>query len=183
MIDQAVETVQFVLQGYCEGAHPVDGIESLLNEAWYSELISLIKAGDSENAIALAKQNFTAEYIPENVQQFEDNGVIFIETLDTGLVNPYLENDDEHDIPLFKWIGANFLMEAPREVIEEWLEKNEDGSRAFSQDKFDDWFGTDNELQDGCCYNLGTSWYDLDGLGENGCKIDTNLLIKEINGG
>ena len=83
---------------------------------------------------------------------------------------------------LFKWIGARFLLEVPAGLSSLWIETNEKGLIMFSQDKFDHWLGDESVLQDGCCYNLGSCWYDLDGFGENGCNVIGDSVVKGLNG-
>jgi len=84
-------------------------------------------------------------------------------------------------MPLFKWIGAHFLMEGPTDIVSQWIESDEDGLKYFCQELFDDWFGNDDRLQDGCYYALGSCWYDLDGFGENGGSISASSVIAGLD--
>jgi hypothetical protein len=172
-----MSTSQFILEGYCQGAYPVDGLDVIACEQWYNEILEAIRGNDFGAALRIAKEHFNAEYNTESISRFEDNGIRYIRTVDTNLNLPFIENDGSTDIPLFKWVGAHFLMEAPTEIVSEWLQTDDDGKQYFSQEKFDDWFGSDDYLQDGCGYNLGSCWYDLEGFGENGCSVDPSSII------
>lgn len=174
---------QFIIEGYCQGAYPVDSdnLEEISSETWYNELIDAIRSGDDQTALRIAEDNFVAEYNTESIQKFESDGVRYIRTLATNLNLPYVENDGSSEIPLFKWVGAHFLMEAPTEVVSQWLESDENGKQSFSQMLFEEWLGDDDRLQDGCYYALGTCWYDLEGYGENGGSIDASSVIAGLD--
>ena len=176
-----MSTSQFILEGYCQGAYPVEGLEEIASEPWYNEILEAILGNDLDAAIRIAKDYFNAEYNTESITRFEDNGIRYIRTLDINLNLPFIQNDGSNDIPLFKWVGAHFLMEAPTEIVSEWLETDDDGKQYFSQEKFDDWFGSDDYLQDGCGYNLGSCWYDLEGFGENGCSVDPSSVVAGLS--
>ena len=62
-------------------------------------------------------------------------------------------------------------MEAPEEVVKQWRAADGSADQPVSLDKLNDWLGDDEPLQDGCIYSLGTCWYDLEGMGEKGCRI------------
>jgi len=155
----------------------VDGLDEIVCEPWYTEILEAIRGNDYGAALRIAKENFKAEYNTESISRFEDNGIRYIRTVDTNLNLPFIENDGNADMPLFKWIGAHFLMEAPTEIVNEWLQTDNNGKQYFSQERFDDWFGSDDYLQDGCGYNLGSCWYDLEGFGENGCSVDPSSVM------
>lgn len=171
----------FILDGFCNGAFPVNGIESICKDDWYFELINFIKAGQTEKAITLAESKFSAEYAIENLDLFEECGIRFVHTLSIGLADPFVEKVNGQDVALFRWIGAQFLMEGPVRIVHSWTNTLEDGSKIFSEEKFDEWLGDDGYLQDGCCYFLGDCCYDLEGFGENGCTIDEDSVIKGLN--
>lgn len=177
-----METTQFILEGYCQGAYPVEGHEDIVDEDWYKELIELIKKGNRSAALAIAKEHFTAEYNTQDIDIFDECGIAYVKTLSVNLNLPFIENDGENDIALFKWIGGHFLMEGPSDIVEKWTEAGERGSKVFSQQKFDKWFGDDSSLQDGCCYNLGACWYDLEGFGENGCSVYGESVVLGLEG-
>ena len=172
-----MKNVQFILEGCCQGAYPVDGIEELLGEQWYVDLVSHIKNNEFESAIKVAKEHFSAEFNPENITVLQENGFRFVKTLSVNLNLPYVENEGGNDIALFKWIGATFLMEGPREIAEKWLIILYNGAKAFDQARFEEWLGGEDSLQDGCCYSLGPAWYDLEGFGENSCNVDQDSLM------
>ena len=177
MACSSMENVQFILEGCCQGAYPVDGIEELLGEQWHADLVSHIKNNEFESAIKVAKEHFSAEFNPENITALEENGFRFVKTLSVNLNLPYVENECDNDIALFKWIGGTFLMEGPREIAENWLIILDNGDKAFDQARFDEWLGGEDSLQDGCCYRLGPAWYDLEGFGENSCNVDQDSLM------
>ena len=162
---------QFILEGYCRGAYPVEGISEISGEAWYQQALTLIKEDRPDEALKIAEANFSAEYCVDNISKFEANQVQYIETTAKSLSQPFIDIDGDQEILLFKWIGANFLMEAPEELVNQWREVNENGDEALSLEKLNSWLGDDEPLQDGCIYNFGTCWYDLEGIGENGCRI------------
>ena len=172
-----MENVQFILEGCCQGAYSVDGIEELLGEQWHADLVSHIKNNELESAIKVAKEHFSAEFNSENISALEETGFRFVKTLSVNLNLPYVENEGGNEIALFKWIGATFLMEGPRAIAEEWLITLENGVKVFDQARFDEWLGSEDSLQDGCCYCLGPAWYDLEGFGENSCAVDQDSLM------
>jgi len=178
-----VGTSQFIIEGYCQGAYPVDddNLNEILGESWYQELINAVRAGDTHSALRIAKENFKAEYNTESIYQFESNGIRYVKTLSTNLNLPFIESNGSADMPLFKWIGAHFLMEGPTDIVSQWIESDEDGLKYFCQELFDDWFGNDDRLQDGCYYALGSCWYDLDGFGENGGSISASSVIAGLD--
>jgi len=175
-----METTQFILEGYCQGAYPVEGNEDIVDEEWYKEIIDLIRKGDHSAALEIAKEHFIAEYNTENIAIFDECGIAYVRTLSANLKLPFIENNGENDIALFKWIGGHFLMEGPSDIVESWIEADERGLKIFRQEKFDNWFGDDSSLQDGCCYNLGPCWYDLEGFGENGCRVIAESVVSGL---
>lgn len=177
VVELYLKTIRFAMDGRCKGARPVEGIDEIASEPWYHKLIQCIKNGDENQAIELANANFSAEYITENLPILEESGIAYVGTESVFLRDPYIEQEgDNGEIALFGSMGARFLMEAPSQIVDKWLVPLEDGSKAFSEDRFSDWLGTDTYLQDGCAYHLGSCWYDLDGFGENGCRIDGNSI-------
>jgi len=176
-------TSQFIIEGYCQGAYPVDpdNLREISDKPWYKELLESIRTGDAQSALRIAKENFTAEYNTESILKFENNGIRYVRTLNTNLNLPFAENDETTDIPLFKWVGAHFLMEGPTDVVRQWLQSDEEGNQYFSQVLFEEWFGDDDRLQDGCYYALGTCWYDLEGYGENGGSIEATSVIAGLD--
>jgi hypothetical protein len=172
-----MSTSQFILEGYCQGAYPVEGLQEITSESWYNEILEAIRGNDLGEALKIAKEHFSAQYITESISRFEENGIRYIRTVETNLSLPFIENDENTDIPLFKWAGAHFLMEAPTEIVSEWIASDDDGKNTFCQERFDEWFGSDDCLQDGCGYHLGSCWYDLEGFGENGCSIVPSSVV------
>ena len=171
--------MKFIVEGFCQGSSPIEDedIEILSGEEFYSELINLISNNDQDEAIKCAEKYFNAEYCLDNVSALDDEGFEFVETSSVNLNNPFLEEVDGVKVPLFKWIGAEFILKGPREVVRNWM-KEADGKFVFNDELFEEWMeqnGVDS-LQDGCCYNLGSACYGLNGFGENGCSINTKSL-------
>ena len=174
--------IEIKIDGYCQGAYPVEGLDELVNEKFCSELIQLISSGQNEEAEKFAIQFFSAEYILDNVDSLDQAGFEFVKTTRVSLKLPFIEENDEFKIPLFKWIGAEFLISGPSEIILKWL-KIENDKYKFDNDLFNTWMednGSDS-LQDGCSYSLGSAWYDLEGFGENGCSINTSFIEDTVN--
>lgn len=176
-----MSTSQFILEGYCQGAYPVDGLDEIACERWYNEILQAIRGNDPSEALRIAKEHFRAEYVTESISRFEDNDIRYIRTVGTNLDLPFIEDNGSTGIPLFRWVGAHFLMEAPTEIVSEWLQADDNGKQYFSQERFDDWIGDDNYLQDGCSYSLGGCLYDLEGFGENGCTIDGDSVVHGLS--
>lgn len=172
-----MSTSQFILEGYCQGAYPVEGLQKITTESWYNEILEAIRANDLGAALRIAEEHFKAEFNTESISKFEESGIRYIRTIAANLNVPFIENGEKTDIPLFKWIGAHFLMEGPTEIVSEWIASGDDGKKHFCQERFDEWLGSDDYLQDGCVYNLGSCWYDLEGFGENGCSIVPTSVV------
>ena len=170
-------TSQFILEGYCKGSYPVDGIQDLLDEPWLARAIQHIKDKQQEKAVHLISEHFTAEFVSSNISGFEANEIRFLRTLSSNFSPPAIASDEFGEFPIFKWIGAHFLMEGPTSIVSGWLTNNEDGKKVFSQQRFDNWLSDKDPLQDGCIYHLGPCWYDLDGFGTNGCSIMEDSVI------
>ena len=109
--------IKFRLDGFLKGAFPIDeeAIEIISELDYYEEVIELISSGDSESAKKLLEGNFEAEFIIENISCLEENDFEFIETESVSLELPFVEKIDGIDIPLFKWMGASFILEGPKE--------------------------------------------------------------------
>ena len=107
----------------------------------------------------------------------------FIETSSLDLHNTFSEQVNGIKVSLFRWIGAEFILEGPREAVMNWMKKKSDGNYAFDEELFYDWIeGNGGEsLQDGCCYNLGAVSYDLMGMEENGCSINNKFIEEAFN--
>ncbi len=180
-----LKDMKFVIEGYCNGASPLEDedIEMLAEENFYAELITLISNKHNDKAIELAINYFTAEFCLENVSVLENEGFEFIETSSVNLLDPFLEEVNGIQVPLFRWIGAKFILEGPRETIRNWMKKKSDGNYSFDEELFFDWVEENggDQLQDGCCYNLGAVGYDLMGMGENGCSINIKSIEEAFN--
>ena len=177
--------IKLKLEGYLKGGYPVneEDIDMISELDFYGELIDLISNSEEEEAIDLASKNFTADYMIDEVAILEKKGFKFLETEGSVFLNgPFIEELNGVKIPLFRWIGAGFILEGPKETISNWMD-NEGDIYVFNKDLFDDW-KDDNDvwgLQDGCRYHFAGAWYDLEGFGDNGCIIDKEFLEDSFN--
>ena len=130
--------IKFRLDGFLKGGFPIDeeAIEIISELDYYDEVIELISSGDSESAKKLLEGNFEAEFIIENISCLEENDFEFIETESVSLELPFVEKIDGIDIPLFKWMGASFILEGPKEIISQWMKKNENNYYEFKEELF-----------------------------------------------
>tara|TARA_S200000501_G_scaffold377803_1_gene437526 strand:+ start:2630 stop:3166 length:537 start_codon:yes stop_codon:yes gene_type:complete len=175
--------LRFKVHGSLKGGFPLEDQEyDFVNgEDYYQELINLISQAEEEKALDLAKKEFGAEFIIENIEAFEE-GFEFVETESVSLKSPFIEEIDGIKIPLFRWIEATFILEGPKEVIENWMIKNKDNKYLFSEELFDEWMEDNSgELQDGPGYYLKDVSYDLIGFGTNSCSIDKDSIEKSFN--
>ena len=176
--------IKFRLDGFLKGGFPIDeeAIEIISELDYYDEVIELISSGDSESAKKLLEGNFEAEFIIENISCLEENDFEFIETESVSLELPFVEKIDGIDIPLFKWMGASFILEGPKEIISQWMKKNENNYYEFKEELFEEWMNENGEeIQDGCAYNIDGACYDLSGFGTNGCCINKEYIEKAYN--
>ena len=178
--------IKLKLESYLEGGYPIREcidfwIFSELD--FYDELIDLISNSKKEEAIDLASKNFGAYYHISNIEILEEKGFKFLETGSVSLTDPFIQElKGGKKIPLFRWIGASFFLEGPKEIISNWMDK--DGDRyEFNNELFEEWMD-DNDvcgLQDGCGYALGEVAYDLEGFGTHGCHIDKYFIEDSFN--
>jgi len=176
--------IKFQLDGFLKGGFPIDeeAIEIITELDYYEEVIELISSGDKEGAKKLLEGNFEAEFIIENISCLEENDFEFIETESVSLELPFIERIDGIDIPLFKWMGASFILEGPKEIISKWMKKNENNYYEFNEELFEEWMNENGEeIQDGCGYNIEGACYDLSGFGTNGCSINKEYIEKVYN--
>ena len=178
--------IKLKLEGFLKGGYPFDedAIDIISKLDFHNELIDLIETGKEEEAIDLASKNFRAEYMIEGVGILEEKGFKFLETEGIFLNGSFIEELRGVKIPLFKWIGAGFILEGPKEIINQWMKKNQSGYYEFDEDTFNNWleeFGEGDWLQDGCGYNLAGASYDLEGFGQNGCIIDKEFIEDSFN--
>ena len=176
--------IKFRLDGFLKGGFPIDeeAIEIISELDYYYELIELISSGDIESAKKLLEGNFEAEFIIENISCLEENDFEFVETESVSLELPFVKKIDGIDIPLFKWMGASFILEGPKEIISQWMKKNENNYYEFKEELFEEWMNENGEeIQDGCGYNIEGACYDLSGFGTNGCSINKEYIEKAYN--
>jgi len=178
--------IKLKFEGYLKGGYPIDeeAIDLILELDFYNDLIDLISNNKDKEAIDLASKYFEAEYIISNLSILEEKGFEFIENEDIFLNGPFIEELNGVKIPLFRWIGAGFILEGPKEIISKWMIKNQSGYYEFDEDIFNNWldeFGDGDCLQDGCGYNLAGACYDLEGFGSNGCSIDKEFIEDSFN--
>ena len=179
-----MERIKFKVDGYLEGGSPIEeeDIETITELDCYKELIGFIEEGNEKEALNLVNQNLDAEFIIENISSFEDEGFEFVEVKNISVLNPHIEEIDGIKIPLFKYFQASFILEGPKEVIRDWMDK-EDNIYKFNEILFEEWLedkGGDG-LQDGCSYSFGGACYDLNDFGSNACSIDSELIEKAFN--
>ena len=55
-----MKTSQFILEGFCQGAFPVEGISDIAQEEWYQQAINCIKEERHEDALQIAEAHFSA---------------------------------------------------------------------------------------------------------------------------
>ena len=178
--------IKLKLESYLKGGYPIREcidfwIFSKLD--FYDELIDLISNSKKEEAIDLATKNFAAHYQISNVEILSEKGFKFQETESVFLTDPFIEElKGGKKIPLFRWIGASFILEGPKEIISNWMDKDGD-TYEFNNTLFEEWMD-DNDLwglQDGCGYALGEVAYDLEGFGTHGCHIDKYFIEDSFN--
>lgn len=178
-----MDTIRLILEGSCKGTKPVNyGIEELTNEEWYSPLLYLILEKKCRAAEELVKKWLNAEFLLENLEKLDKLGFQYVETLSTYVSDPFTEEVDGIKIPLFRWIGAEFVIDAPVDVVNEWISKDGAGKLILDDDALSEWLEeNDCKLQDGCIYRVGSIWYDLEGFGENRCNINKSKLEQAVN--
>ena len=179
-----MDRIKFQVDGYLEGGFPIeeDDIETITELDCYKELIGYIEEGNDKEAVSLANQNLDAEFIIENISSFEDEGFEFIEVKNISVLNPHIEEINGIKIPSFKYFQASFILEGPKEVISDWMDK-EDNIYKFNEELFEEWLDENggDGLQDGCGYNLDGACYDLRGFGSNACSINNESIEKAFN--
>jgi hypothetical protein len=174
---------RFILEGFCNGSYPVDGVEEIKSEMWYLDLVAAIKENRGKDAEEIANKYITASYDIDSIPKFADNDFVYLETLSKYVTDPIVDAENDHEVALFRWITAEFLIEGPTDIVESWTDTLSDGIRIFSQEAFDEWLFDDEsfeKLQDGCRYNLGSAWYDLEGFGENGCTVQGESVVTNL---
>ena len=176
--------IKFQVDGYLENGFPVEeeDIDTIIELEYYEELIELIEVGNEEKAINLVNQNLDAEFIIENISPFEDAGFEFLDVKNVSAKSPYIEEIDGVKIPLFKNISASFILEGPKEIISQWMDK-EGNINKFNEELFEEWLDENggDGLQDGCGYNLDGACYDLRGFGSNACSVNNESIEKAFN--
>ena len=178
-----MDRIKFQVDGYLEGGFPIeeDDIETITELDCYEELIGFIEEGNEKEALNLVNHNLDAEFIIENISSFEDENFEFIEVKNISVLNPHIEVINGIKIPLFKYFQASFILEGPKEVISDWMDK-EDNIYKFNEELFEDWLDENggDSLQDGCSYFFGGACYDLDGFGCNACSINSESIEKSF---
>ena len=179
-----MDRMKFQIDGYLESGFPIEeeDIETITELDCYEELIDFIEGGNKKEALNLVNQNLDAEFIIENISPFEDEGFEFIEVKNISVLNPYIEEIDGIKIPLFKYFQASFILEGPKEIISDWMNK-EDNVYKFNEEIFEEWLDENggDGLQDGCSYSFAGACYDLNGFGSNACSINPESIEKEFN--
>jgi len=179
-----MENIKFQVDGYLEGGFPVEeeDIETIIELDYYDQLIDLIETGNFAEVINLVNENLDAEFIVEDIDPLDDEGFEFVEVKNISAHSPYIEEIDGVKIPLFRNISANFMLEGPKEIIINWMDK-EGHMYKFNEELFEEWLDENGggELQDGCSYNLDGACYDLSGFGSNACSVNKESIEKAFN--
>ena len=180
-----MDTIKFKVDGYLEGGFPVEeeDIETITELDYYEELIKLIENGNEKEASNLVNQNLEAEFIIENISPFEDEGFECVGVKNVSAAFPYVEETENgKKIPAFKHLSASFILEGPKEIISNWMDKQGDIYK-FNEELFEQWLDENggDGLQDGCGYNLDGACYDLHGFGSNVCSINHESVEKAYN--
>tara|TARA_B100001989_G_scaffold177863_1_gene128777 strand:+ start:255 stop:803 length:549 start_codon:yes stop_codon:yes gene_type:complete len=179
-----MKNIQFQVDGYLEGGFPLEeeDIETIIELAYYDQLIDLIENGNFEEVINLVNEKLDAEFIVENIAPLEDEGFEFLDVKNISARSPYIEEIDGVKIPLFKNISANFLLKGPKEIIINWMDKKGDRYK-FNEELFEEWLDENEggELQDGCSYNLDGACYELSGFGSNACSVNKESIEIAFN--
>ena len=179
-----MQSIKFQVDGYLEGGFPLEeeDIETIIELDYYDQLIDLIETGNNQEAIHLVNENLDAEFIVENIAPLEDQGFEFLDVKNISALSPYIEEIDGVKIPLFRNISANFMLEGPKEIIINWMDKEGDIYK-FNEKLFEEWLDKNggDALQDGCSYNLDGACYDLSGFGSNACSINQESINKAFN--
>ena len=175
------DEVYIVLESHCSGAYPIDGLEEVTNENLFSELVNSILDYNLHCAKDIALSNLSAEFCTGAIRKFHSSGIKYVSTLSVDIEDPFVDHDSEVIVPLFRWISARFLVSIPKVTLDEWLDFLEDGATFYNEDKFRNWLGTENSLQDGCTYFLGVCLYELTNVGEHSCVIDAGSVNAIFN--
>lgn len=179
-----MENITFQVDGYLEGGFPVEeeDIKTITELDYYDLLIGFIENGKSEEAINLLNENLDAEFIIENIDPLENQGFKFLDVKKVSAQCLYIEEVDGIKIPLFKRISATFTLEGPKEIMNNWMDKDGDIYK-FNEELFEEWLDENggDGLQDGCSYNLDGACYDLTGFGSNACAINKQSIEKAFN--
>ena len=180
-----METLKFQVDGYLEGGFPVEeeDIETITELDYYDRLINFIEEGNEKEALNLVNKNLSAEFIIENISAFEDEGFECVDVKNVSAAFPYVEETQGGTkLPLFKYIKASFILEGPKKIISNWMDKEGDKYK-FNEETFEEWMdenGCDG-LQDGCGYNLDGACYDLSSFGDNACSVNKESIEKAFN--
>ena len=178
-----MDRIKFEFDGRLVSSFPIDeeDIEIITELDIYNQLIDFIEVGNEKEALNLANKNLEAEFNIDKIPSFEDEGFECLEVKNIHVEFPYIEEINEIKIPLFKYFQAGFILEGPKEVIGDWMDK-QDNIYKFNQELLEEWFDErGSRLQDGCSYFFGGVCYDLIGSGYNGCEIDPESIEKAFN--
>ena len=102
-------------------------------------MIDFIEEGNEKEALNLANQNLEAEFIVENIPSLEDQGFEYVEVKNIFVEFPYIEEINGIKIPLFKHSQASFILEVPKEIVSDWMDK-QDNIYKFNQELLEKWF-------------------------------------------
>jgi len=171
--------VRVILEASLKGGSPMlddedDEPNPVLASSWYQKSCQLAKAGDHSGLSELVARKLKAVFQLDEVSPFKIKGSLVASRVTaSGASSSKLAGSPGKQILVFRHWGASFEVDLPRKIVEKWTEKLPSGDRIFSRDLFDKWLDdTGACLQDGVRYYLDELCYDLEGMGENGCRVD-----------
>ena len=146
----------------------------VLSSSWYQKSCQLAKAANHVGLSELVASKLKAVFLLDEVGPLKSEGSLIASRVTaSGASAQKLAGSPGKWILMFRHWGASFEVDLPRKIVEKWTEKLPSGDRIFSGDLFDKWLDdTGAHLQDGVRYYLDELWYDLEGMGENGCRVD-----------
>jgi len=171
--------VRVILHGYLKGGAPIfedwdDEANRVLSSSWYQKSCQLAKAANQVGLSELVASKLEAVFLLDEVRPLKRQGSLIASCVTaSGASAQKLAGSRGKQILMFRWWGASFEVDLPRNIVRKWTEKKPSGDRVFSQELCDKWQeDTGADLQDGVRYFLDGLWYDLEGSGDNGCVVD-----------
>ena len=171
--------VRIILEASLKGGAPMlddedDEPNPVLSSSWYQKSCQLAKAGNQSGLSELVAGKLKAVFLLDEVSPLKSEGSLVASRVTaSGASAQKLAGQTSKQILVFRHWGASFEVDLPRNIVEKWTEKKPSGDRIFSRELYDKWLDdTGACLQDGVRYYLDELCYDLEGMGENGCRVD-----------